>query len=149
MLYIVLAIIGGFLTILSMVVNAGLGKEIGVFRGTFINYVVGLSLILIMVLMLGSFLDIKTLASIPFYAFLGGALGVIIVASSNVIIPKIPAIYTVLLNFIGQIVAGIIIDYIRFDFISKGKIIGGILVILGILYNSMIDKKQLRDGNNA
>lgn len=145
MLYIILAIIGGFLTILSMVVNAGLGKQIGVFQGTFINYVVGLTLILILVLLMGSPLDLNSFNHIPSYAFLGGSLGVLIVASSNVIIPKIPAIYTVLLNFIGQIFAGIIIDYIRFDFISRGKIIGGILIILGILYNTILDKKQLRE----
>jgi len=146
MLYIILAVIGGFLTILNMVINAGLGKRIGVFPGTFVNYVVGLSLILILVLMMGNPLDISTFSNIPFYAFLGGALGVTIVASSNIIIPKIPAIYTVLLNFIGQIFAGVIIDYIRFDYISKGKIIGGILIILGILYNTNIDKKQLTEG---
>ena len=145
MLYIILAIIGGFLTIMSMVVNAGLGKKVGVFQGTFINYIVGLILITILVFILGSSLDINSLGNIPFYAFLGGSLGVLVVASSNIIVPKIPAIYTVLLNFIGQIFAGIIIDYIRFDFISKGKIIGGILIVLGILYNTGIDKKQLSE----
>ena len=143
MFYLFLAIIGGFLTILNMVINAGLAKRIGVFPGTFINYMVGLTMILILVLIIGPSLDTTSSSNIPFYAFLGGALGVMVVASSNIIIPKIPAIYTVLLNFIGQIFAGIIIDYIRFGSISKGKIIGGILIVLGILYNTSIDKKEL------
>lgn len=143
MFYLFLAIIGGFLTILNMVINAGLAKRIGVFPGTFINYMVGLTIILILVLIIGPSLDTTSFSNIPFYAFLGGALGVMVVASSNIIIPKIPAIYTVLLNFIGQIFAGIIIDYIRFGSISKGKIIGGILIVLGILYNTSIDKKEL------
>lgn len=146
MLYIILAIIGGFLTIMSMVVNASLAKKVGVFQGTFINYIVGLILILITVLIMQDNLHVDILLNIPFYAFLGGAMGVLVVAGSNVIIPKIPTIYTTLLTFIGQIFAGVIIDYLRLSYISKGKIIGGLLIILGILYNSNIDKKQLSNG---
>lgn len=145
MIYLILAVIGGFLTILSMVVNAGLAKRIGVFQGTFINYIVGLIIMIAAKLILQQNLYKETLTAIPLYAFLGGAIGVVIVASSNVIIPKIPTMYTALLTFIGQIFAGIIIDYWRFGYISKGKIIGGLIIILGLLYNSNIDKKQLLD----
>ena len=145
MIYIILAIIGGFLTILSMVVNASLAKRIGVFQGAFINYIGGLIVILLITMGLREYLHMESLANIPFYAFLGGALGVAIVASSNVIIPKIPTIYSTLLIFIGQIFTGIIIDYLRLSYISKGKIIGGLIVVLGILYNSNVDKKQLVD----
>lgn len=145
MIYLLLAVIGGFLTILSMVINASLAKKVGVFQGTFINYIVGLIIIIIITLGLQQHLYVEDLTNIPFYAFLGGVVGVSIVASSNVIIPKIPTMYTTLLTFIGQIFAGIIIDYLRLSHISKGKIIGGLLIILGILYNSNIDRKQLAD----
>ncbi|HCQ91447.1 MAG TPA: EamA-like transporter family protein, partial [Clostridium sp.] len=47
MIYIILAMIGGGLTIISMIINASLAKEIGVLRGTLINYIVGLLVILI------------------------------------------------------------------------------------------------------
>ncbi|MBU5425052.1 DMT family transporter [Tissierella pigra] len=147
MIYIILAIAGGFLTILSMVVNASLAKRIGVFQGAFINYIGGLIIILLITMGLREYLHMEALVNIPFYAFLGGALGVVIVASSNVIIPKIPTIYSTLLIFIGQIFTGVIIDYLRLSHVSKGKIIGGLIVVLGILYNSNVDKKQLVDEN--
>ena len=146
-MYIILAILGGFLTILSMVVNANLAKKVGVFQGTFINYVVGSSIIFLIVLFIQDYSYINNLADIPFYAYLGGTIGVLVVAASNVIIPKIPTIYTTLLIFIGQIFMGIVIDYFRISHVSKGKVIGGVLIILGMLYNTNIDKKQLINEN--
>lgn len=38
-----------------------------------------------------------------------------------------------------------IIDYFNLNLISNGKIIGGLLVILGLAYNLIIDKKQLNE----
>ncbi|WP_291580631.1 DMT family transporter [Clostridium sp. UBA6640] len=149
MIYIILAMIGGGLTIISMIINAGLAKEIGVLRGTLINYIVGLLVILIiMVFAKGTYnFNINSFANIPFYAFLGGLIGVIVVSASNVVIPKIPTMYTTLLIFIGQIFTGIIIDYLELSSISKGKIVGGLLILLGMLYNSNVDKKQLSNNN--
>lgn len=144
-IYLILAVIGGFLTTMSMVVNASLGKRIGVFQATFVNYIGGIILSGVILFGLRIPLGLTNISDIPFYAFLGGALGVIGVTSFNFIIPKIPTIYTTLLTFIGQIFAGVIIDYFRFNYLSKGKIIGGILIILGMLYNSNIDKKELSE----
>lgn len=149
MIYIILAMIGGGLTIISMIINAGLAKEIGVLRGTLINYIVGLLVILIIMVFAKSTynFNIDSFSNIPFYAFLGGLIGVIVVSASNVVIPKIPTMYTTLLIFIGQIFTGIIIDYLELSSISKGKIIGGLLILLGMLYNSNVDKKQLSNNN--
>lgn len=145
----ILAMIGGGLTIISMIINAGLAKEIGVLRGTLINYIVGLSVISILMLFSKNTynFNIASFSNIPFYAFLGGLIGVIVVSASNIVIPKIPTMYTTLLIFIGQIFTGIIIDYLKLSTISRGKIIGGLLILLGMLYNSKIDKKQLSNNN--
>jgi len=145
MLYIILAILCGCITIISMIINSHLSKEIGVFQGTLINYVVGLisTILLIIIVKDPISLSFDSYNKIPFWALLGGMIGVVVVASSNVVIPKIPTIYTTLLIFMGQLFTGIIIDYFRMGFISKGKIIGGILILLGIIYNSKVDKKEM------
>jgi len=145
MLYIILAILCGCITIISMIINSHLSKEIGVFQGTLINYVVGLiSTILLLIIVRDPInLSFDSYNKIPVWALLGGLLGVIVVASSNVVIPKIPTIYTTLLIFMGQLFTGILIDYFRMGFISKGKIIGGILILVGIIYNSKVDKEEL------
>lgn len=145
MLYIILAILCGCITIISMIINSHLAKIIGFFQGTLINYVVGLfSTILLIIIVKNSVnLSFISYTNIPLWAFLGGLLGVIVVASTNIVIPKIPTIYTTLLIFIGQLFTGIIIDYFKDGFISKGKIIGGLLILLGIIYNSNVDKKEI------
>lgn len=145
MIYIILAFLCGGLTIISMIVNANLGKKVGVFQGGFINYAVGLSGTLLIMLILevtGNF-KISEFNGIPFYAFLGGFIGVMVVVASNVVIPKIPALYSTILIFIGQIFTGIIIDYLRVGSISMGKIVGGLIIIGGMAFNSYIDKTKL------
>lgn len=146
MIYIILATISGCLVILSMIINSRLADKIGVFQGTFVNYSVGVLITLILALFTGTLsgFELSSLNNIPIWAFLGGFIGVMVVASSNVVIPKIPVIYTTVFIFIGQIFTGIIIDYIRLGDISKGKVIGGILIILGMLYNTNIDKNSIK-----
>lgn len=145
MLYIILAVLGGCITIVSMIINSHLAKKIGVFQGTLINYIVGLlsTILLIAIVRTSLSFSFDSFSKIPFWAFLGGIVGVMVVASSNIIIPKIPIIYTSLLIFVGQLFTGILIDYLRIGFVSKGKIIGGILILLGLIYNSNVDKKEL------
>ncbi|MBU3144274.1 DMT family transporter [Clostridium sp. CF012] len=145
MLYIILAVFCGCITIISMIINSHLAKKIGTLQGTLINYIVGLSTtILLMIIVKSNFnLPYSSFTKIPWWALLGGLLGVVVVASSNIVLPKIPTIYTTLLIFIGQLFTGILIDYFRVGFISKGKIIGGLLILLGLLYNSNVDKKEL------
>jgi transporter family-2 protein len=145
MLYIILAVLCGCITIVSMIINSHLAKQIGVLKGTLINYIVGLlSTILLLIIVKGSVnLDLSSFTIIPSWALLGGLLGVIVVSASNIVIPKIPTIYTTLLIFIGQLFTGLLIDYFRVGFISNGKIIGGLLILLGLMYNSSVDKKEL------
>ncbi len=139
-----IATISGVLVIMSMITNANLAKRVGVFQSTLVNYVVGLSGMTILALFLSNreMLSIEKFAEIPWYAYCGGLLGVAIVASSNVVIPKIPALYTTLLLFIGQIGAGLMIDYLRFGDVSIYKIAGGMLVLIGILYNVFVDRRS-------
>jgi len=145
MIYIILAVLCGCITIISMIINSHLAKIIGVFQGTLINYIVGLTTTILLIIIVKSSMNLSfsSFNKIPLWALLGGMIGVAVVASSNIILPKIPTIYTTLLIFIGQLFTGILIDYFRVGFVSKGKIIGGILILLGLLYNSNVDKKEL------
>jgi len=144
MIYIILAVFCGCITIISMIINSHLAKEIGVFQGTLINYIVGLTSTILLITIIKSPVNLpySSFIKIPWWALLGGLVGVAVVASSNVVLPKIPIIYTTLLIFIGQLFTGILIDYFRMGFISKGKIIGGLLILLGLVYNSNVEKKE-------
>lgn len=144
---IILAMLGGILTTLSMIVNSSLGKKIGVLQSTCINYIVGLICSTLVLVVLGNSINVttETFAKMPFYVFLAGAIGVSVVYLSNIIIPKIPVVYSTLLLFVGQVITGIIIDFFVMSEISFSKLIGAIIIILGILYNSRIDEKKIEE----
>ncbi|EQB89187.1 transporter family-2 protein [Clostridium punense] len=145
MIYMILAFICGGLTIVSIIINANLGQKLGAFQGGLINYIIGLTVTLIIMTLLaiiGKF-EMSSFNGIPFYAYLGGLVGVIVVVASNIVIPKISAVYSTVLIFIGQIFTGIFIDYLTLGNISIGKVLGGLIIIGGIMYNSYVDKNSL------
>ncbi|MFU0824610.1 DMT family transporter [Clostridium sp.] len=149
MIYIILAFASGVLTLLSMIVNSSLGKRIGEFQSSFVNFFVGVISALILVLIIERKISFsEKLHGIPIWAYLGGFLGVMVVIISNIIIPKIPTIYSTLLIFIGQLFTGIVLDYLTGMEISKGKVVGGLLILAGMAYNSMIDRKELEENGH-
>lgn len=140
MIMMILAIIAGVLTTLSMVINSSLAKKIGVIQGVLVNFIVGLTFSAIVLFAVGSKnqISISEIRNMPTYVFLGGLVGVAIVYASNIVIPKIPVVYTTILLFIGQIVSGIAIDFFLLGEISIAKVIGAIVIALGIIYNSRL-----------
>jgi uncharacterized membrane protein YdcZ (DUF606 family) len=86
------------------------------------------------------YISSHTLQSIPIAVYLGGLVGVIVISLSNYITPKISAFYLTLLIFIGQLFTGTIIDFFLSHELSTGKIIGGILVLIGLTYNLLVDR---------
>lgn len=139
----ILAFIAGVSIVVARIINANLGDKIGVFSSTFFNYVVGLVLSIIILLFTKEVTSLPhlSLSKVPFLGYWGGFLGVMVVSLSSFVAPRISTFYMTLFCFLGQLFVGIIIDYITFGTLSLGKIIGGILVLLGLIYNLFIDKK--------
>lgn len=144
MLMILLAMLGGVLTTLSMIVSSALGKKIGLIQSTIIHYIGGLIGGVFILIGMGSASapSIIDLSKMPLYTLLGGIMGVIVVYISNIVIPKIPVVYSTLLMFSGQMICAIIIDTIIIGEFSLKKLLGAIIVVLGIFYNSKIDEKE-------
>lgn len=140
-----MAFFTGCLVILSLVINSKLATRIGLFQGALINYAVGLSFSALILLF--NYKDIgiafKSSSNIPFWVYLGGFIGVIVLSMNNIVIPKIPTIYSTLLLFMGQLFMGIVIDFAIGNSISVEKISGGLLILGGLLYNLYIDKKEV------
>lgn len=144
MLVILLAIFGGVLTTLSMIVSSTLGKKIGLIQSTVVHYIGGLIGGIFILIGIGSTSapSITDMSRMPLYIFLGGIIGVVVVYTSNIIIPKIPVVYSTLLMFSGQMLCAIIIDTIVMGDFSWQKLLGAIVVIVGIFYNSKVDSKE-------
>lgn len=144
MINIIISILSGITIVLGRIINSNLAKKIGMLQGTFFNYVIGLLFsIVFLIFSTETFIVSKsTFETIPFIGYLGGVLGVLTIVLSNYITPKISAFYLTLFIFIGQLFTGIIIDYISLGQLSTGKVIGGLLVFIGLAYNLIIDRKE-------
>lgn len=142
MVAVVFGILAGASIVLGRMLNAGLSAHIGPYRSTFYNYVTGLLLSLALLLLSGEALPALSLpSSFRQYAmYTGGLLGVMVVMISNIITPRMSAFLLTLLIFISQLVSGVAIDALAGTPVSAGKIAGGALVLLGVLYNQNLDR---------
>jgi len=131
-----LAIVAGALVTLSMSLNSNLGLRIGVFRATVVNYVVGLTGALVVLGVLGG-PALPDLASVPWWCWVGGLLGVAVVASSNVVLPRIPVVTSAVLLFLGQIGTGLAIDAWQQGSVEPLRLVGAALVLVGLLISQI------------
>ena len=103
----------------------------------------------ILVLATGSWQHID-LAPVPWYAFAGGVLGLAVVAASNVVIPRIPVLYTTLLLFLGQLTAGVAIDFALGRNPDGWQISGAGLVMTGLVLSLFLDRQAVEiEGNKV
>ena len=142
--YISLALGTGMVVVVIMILNSQLALRVGIFKGALFNYSTGLLTILAVILLTGADLSSAraTLSGIhPLYIFGGGVTGVFAVAGINVVFPKIPTLYSTILLFSGQILTGVGIDFIVYDIISLHKPLGALVVLAGLFYSLLPEKK--------
>lgn len=144
-MYIPLTIFSGFTVLISIIMLGSINKKVGLLPTTLINFATGTIGSILIILFVHEF-NLEILQNVPFYLYFGSVVVIAITMLNGTIINKIPAVYTTMLVFIGQLSAGIIIDYYRFNKFSLGDFIGGIVVLIGLLYNnriSILDKTKL------
>lgn len=143
-MYVLFAVLGGVSVVLSRMVNASLGARIGIYQSAFYNYATGLAVSVAVLLLSGEAAPafMQAIAPGQYYMYFGGLLGLLTVLISNAITPKMSAFVLTLLIFISQLAFGILLDLWMGGGISPGKVIGGILVLLGLVYNQSLDRRM-------
>ncbi len=143
---ILVSIAAGVTVVVSRNINSLLAEKEGLFVSTFFNYLTGVFFSMVFLFFSSETLRLSadTLGQIPVWAYLGGLLGVVVVTLSNYITPQISAFYMTLIIFIGQLFTGILIDWFALHILSAGKLIGGLLVLLGLACNLYFDMKANR-----
>jgi transporter family-2 protein len=142
MFFIIISIASGAIVVISRILNTRLSEKVGLLESSFFNYLTGLLSAIILFVIIKDKITLSQLNTLPFWAYLGGALGIIIVILSSVVTPKMSSFYITLIIFIGQLFSGIIIDFLILKTMPLQKIIGGILVIAGLGYNLYIDSQM-------
>jgi uncharacterized membrane protein YdcZ (DUF606 family) len=149
MFYFVLAFLIGVSIVVNMVLNGRLAQREGMINSIAISYLSAAAVsVLLCAVMLGSMPSYSSIRTVPLPYFLGGSIGVLTTYLFNLIVPKVPAIYIVILRFTGQMLAGAAIDYIYLDIFSRGKLIGGALFLAGLVVNARLDDLYARQELN-
>jgi len=145
LLAVLLAFSAGAMVVFSRTLNAKLAELTSVRISTFYNFFIGLIVALCVYLLFGrsepGFTEIINLSS-SWFLYLGGALGVFIIAISNMVVVKISAFYLSLFIFTGQVAAGIAIDFLLIGEISHHILIGSTFVAAGLLVDLLLDQKR-------
>ncbi|SDK84714.1 DMT family transporter [Natronincola ferrireducens] len=144
LLFALAAFTAGGLIVISSVLNAQIAKKIGIYKSAFINNSLAMMTALLLTMIFYADLggEVQGMGEAPLWSFFGGILTVAIVIMSNIIIPKIPVVYTVLLIFTGQFVMGTVIDTLNTIPLYTNKLLGFLLIISGLVFNIYIDNRE-------
>ena len=138
--YVLMGIAAGVLTMLQMCYNSSFAKSKGALFSARQNALSGLlgTLVYAFILMPQATLEgFRKLPGISLVTIcLGGVLAIVVVTSSNLVIPCIPAIYSSLLMSAGQVLSSLILD----DF-AWSLLIGALVILVGMALNFISDWK--------
>ncbi|SMF39697.1 DMT family transporter [Pseudobacteriovorax antillogorgiicola] len=136
---IIVLIIGGLLA-LQGVINAKLSSYLPhPLQAAVISFSVGTTVLLALSLLTGeSPPSLSQWRSIPWYLFIGGLLGALMVSSAILLIPKIGATSFIGGIIVGQLIAALLLDHfgvLGLDIrpINSQRILGVVLLIAGFL----------------
>lgn len=130
MLMAVLACLAGVLIGVSRQINGRLSLSAGALTASFWNHVVGLVALTIAGLAVGGLIP-PGAADAPWYAYLGGPVGVLFVAAGSWIVARIGAVRTSALLIAGQMIAGVAADLVRGTSGPLWANLAGVALILG------------------
>jgi uncharacterized membrane protein YdcZ (DUF606 family) len=138
----IVALLTGVSIVIAMVQNAKLADYIGIKQCTVMNYVTGLMTVTFVFIILGESLGfVSKLSTTHALGYFGGLMGIIVVTTSTVIIRKLSIIAATMLMYAGQLMMGVLIDYLRGIDLSVGKIVGCVLIIAGVYFNTLVDQR--------
>lgn len=107
--FIILAVGAGLLVGLSRQLNGRLALSTNAWESSFWNHIVGLVFVSLIALLAGGLFGDAPLGA-PWWAYLGGPIGVLFIAAGSWAINRIGAAQTAMLIIAGQMISGVAID---------------------------------------
>ncbi len=137
---VLVCLLAGVTVLVSRLINARQAAHSGLLGSTLINYAVGLTGSLLLLLFTGGGQSVSFAMSGPFYIYLGGVMGGVIVLISSFCVGKIPSFYMTLALFLGQVLAGVLLDMVLAQAFPLNSLIGGLFVLGGLSVNLALDR---------
>ena len=138
-MFFTIGILAGALITLQSVLNAGLGQKTGYFGSVLLLTCISILVLAGLILVFPATANFKQMPGISeWYLYIGGALGVGILAAPIFLIPRIGATSTLTALVMGQLLFALVIDHFGlFHFprieVNVTRILGIVCVILGAL----------------
>lgn len=134
-----LAFVNGCATVISKMINYRCTKVLGTNNGSLVNYLVASVLSLILLLVSSKFqVDFYSFQQAPWWMYLGGAFGIVAFIISMITLSHLKVMESTILLLVGQLTAGILFDTFMFQNISVKKILGIVLVAIGIIWDNKL-----------
>ena len=144
-IYAALAVIAGLLVGLSRQINGRLALSTSAMESSFWNHFVGFVFITCVALIIGGLFAGEPQAS-PWWAYLGGPIGVIFIAAGSWLIPRIGAAQTAMLIIAGQMISGVVLDIVMGAPGSQWVRAFGVALILAGMWVARGAPKKTRAG---
>jgi transporter family-2 protein len=134
-----LGIIAGSMITIQNILNSALGKRTGNLGSVLLLTLVSIALLLVLIALFPGMADLKQLPRLSeWYLYVGGVLGVVILATPIFLIPRIGATSTLTALVVGQLVLALVVDHFGlFSFprieINIPRIMGLVLLVAGAL----------------
>jgi transporter family-2 protein len=127
-----LGVLAGGMFAVQSVLNATLGQRIGNFGSVLILTAVSIGFLLVIVLLFPSTARFQSLPGLSeWYLYVGGALGVAILAAPIFLVPRIGTTSALVAGFLGQLLMSLLIDH--FGLFASPQISATLLRILGAI----------------
>lgn len=110
-LFAAIAMLAGALVSLSRQINGRLALSTSAMESSFWNHIVGFAFITLAALTLGGLFAGEP-QNAPWWAYLGGPVGVVFIAAGSWLIAKIGAAQTAMLIIAGQMISGVVLDVV-------------------------------------
>jgi len=134
----------GVLIVFSAITNGQLAQEVGIPKGIQMNFFFGsLSAFVLTLAFEVQSVRAVSFTTLPIIFLCGSFFAMGVLFFMNTIVPKISAFYIVLLPFVGQMLVSGCIDYFYLNILSRGKIIGAILILIGIMCNAILERASV------
>jgi transporter family-2 protein len=132
MIFISLAIGAGLLVGLSRQLNGRVALSTNAWESSFWNHIVGLVFISLIAIIAGGLFG-GTPLDAPWWAYLGGPIGVLFIAAGSWAINRIGAAQTAMLIIAGQMISGVLLD-MAMDVTGQlwARVLGVVLILGGM-----------------
>lgn len=128
------AMLVGAIVPVQTAINTRLRQSVGSPIGaTFVSFIIAVVVASIIAWGVSGALvpDLSTAAAQPWWAWLGGFMGVMFIAGNIVLFPKLGPVQTVILPILGQVIMGLLID--QFGLFQSAQVAVGLWRLLGAL----------------